>query len=655
VALLVLSGCGSPGTALLAPPRQTNWWSFYEKGREALRTGDLAEASAHFERCLGLRSGVRFHHPVDGWRVRTYGMHFVDNYFPNRELGITLLLDGRPAAAIPFLEASLRQEPSERARHYLQRALAGQAAAQRPAAPRLDLTPSPAVVPQREGSVQGLASAAAGLVSLQVGGQEIAFADAPRSAPFAVNVPLQPGLNTIPIRVRDLLGQETQTELALRQDRLPPRWLARHPERRAEGGWRVTLVCQDAAGLTAVRWGERDLLPLREGQPTRAEWTLDWRPGAAPLEATDAAGNRSRFAWDAEAIAAQAAGESLALTAQAAGGPAPAVREAEDRKAPVVRVNGVATTMAVHDSIFYVDGTAADAGGLVSLTINGEEQIAAVDRGGAHLRFATEIALAPGTNRVVVAARDTAGNRGEFAFQVAYFQPEYEAYELRLRATVPPFRPDPRQAAQAEQGDLLAAVLGSHLLRREEPRFRLLERNGAEWAAVLREQELSLTDLVDERARLRLGRLTPADLLFVGHTFDDHGGRTFLVRVVETVDGRILFSEDVYSEQPEEELDRRLAALASKLERRFPLLSGEVIEVEGEAITLNLGRLNGVNPGVRFLIIGPEGEPQWGEVRRHEGVPLEARPSRIKEKQTRAKLSLPAADRVKEGDRVYAR
>ena len=75
-----------------------------------------------FERCLGLRPGANYAEPRDLWRIRTYGMHFLEDYFPHRELGVARVRLGRPAEAIQLLEQSIRQTASGRAKHYLNRA-----------------------------------------------------------------------------------------------------------------------------------------------------------------------------------------------------------------------------------------------------------------------------------------------------------------------------------------------------------------------------------------------------------------------------------------------------------------------------------------------------------------------------------------------------
>ncbi|WP_320044561.1 hypothetical protein [uncultured Desulfobacter sp.] len=57
--------------------------------------------------------------PVDQRMARTYGMHFIDDYFPNREIGVIHYLMGNYRVAEKNLLLSLEQEPSAKAYYYL--------------------------------------------------------------------------------------------------------------------------------------------------------------------------------------------------------------------------------------------------------------------------------------------------------------------------------------------------------------------------------------------------------------------------------------------------------------------------------------------------------------------------------------------------------
>ncbi|HJP37289.1 MAG TPA: hypothetical protein QF901_15035, partial [Gammaproteobacteria bacterium] len=85
------------------------WWSYYERGSNLL-SGEFYEAAeADLRKALAGRD-------EDRWQMRIYGLHFTE-YFPNRELGITLFQKGELEEAEALLEKSLSQVDTVRA-HY---------------------------------------------------------------------------------------------------------------------------------------------------------------------------------------------------------------------------------------------------------------------------------------------------------------------------------------------------------------------------------------------------------------------------------------------------------------------------------------------------------------------------------------------------------
>lgn len=89
------------------------WFRLYQQGIKAMKNGDYSAAVEKFEAALRQR-------PVDKRKVRTYGMHFIQ-YFPNRELGITHYFLGNIPEARRYLEISLKQTPTARAKEFLNR------------------------------------------------------------------------------------------------------------------------------------------------------------------------------------------------------------------------------------------------------------------------------------------------------------------------------------------------------------------------------------------------------------------------------------------------------------------------------------------------------------------------------------------------------
>jgi tetratricopeptide (TPR) repeat protein len=87
------------------------WWNYYERALSFMEGEFYEDALMDLEKA----SGRRF---ADKRRARTYGMHFVD-YFPHREKGIVYYLAGQYDLAQKELALSLSQEPSAKARFYM--------------------------------------------------------------------------------------------------------------------------------------------------------------------------------------------------------------------------------------------------------------------------------------------------------------------------------------------------------------------------------------------------------------------------------------------------------------------------------------------------------------------------------------------------------
>ncbi|HIA47942.1 MAG TPA: tetratricopeptide repeat protein [Candidatus Hydrogenedentes bacterium] len=92
-----------------------NWWNYYERGRSFQDGGFLAEAGSDFRTAIGQRS-------KDQRWARTYGLHFLPEYFPVRELGITYYQQGNTEEAVQYLEESIAQIHTARAATYLDEA-----------------------------------------------------------------------------------------------------------------------------------------------------------------------------------------------------------------------------------------------------------------------------------------------------------------------------------------------------------------------------------------------------------------------------------------------------------------------------------------------------------------------------------------------------
>ncbi|MCH8205147.1 MAG: hypothetical protein IID09_08275, partial [Candidatus Hydrogenedentes bacterium] len=191
------------------------WWNYYERGRSFQDGRFLEEAERDLRTALKSRSRDQL------W-ARTYGLHLVREYFPNRELGITLYYQSRPEEAIVYLEASLEQRFSARAAYFLDEARASWVAATNAdrSAPTLEII-APASFESlydMETELVAVARDDTFVRAVSIGGQAYPIRVSRSEIQIAQTIRLRAGANRIPITVTDIAGREYTVELELTTD-----------------------------------------------------------------------------------------------------------------------------------------------------------------------------------------------------------------------------------------------------------------------------------------------------------------------------------------------------------------------------------------------------------------------------------------------------
>lgn len=642
------------------PPAHKTWWNFYLRGTARSYAGDYAAAAEQFRICLGLERGAVYGYPRDTWRARTYGFHFIDDYFPHRELGICYYHLGRAGEAVPLLERSLQQQPSGRARYFLNRARAELVRVRVQPPPRIDLAPPPpAWSRERTLTLAGSVSAEGYVQSVAVNGKPLFLELAAPAIPISQAVELAEGENHILVAARDLADRETRAPWTVTADWQPPGLAILKVGRQADG-WAVEARAVDRFGLAQVSVDGR---PLEPGHGKAADFKILVPPGGTrTIHLADFAGNTLDRLLEADGFAEVARGRAPRYAARAAGGradiPERAAPESGDRLRPSLRLHTPARTR-VFNREFHIEGTTSDGGGLASVSINGEELLPESLRGCVQFHFARRLALDPGTNAFEVVAEDRAGHRIREQCVVIGQDPEYLDEEYRLRLGVSPVSAaaaaEPVVDARAEH----VGRLMEHELLLYPPRFRVLERADG-WGALIEEQRLSASELADPRVALRIGKLVPAELLALTLLIPQGESLTIFCRVVDAASGEILCAEDVYVPAPEKDLRDRIEGLAMKIEQQFPLMDGKILATSSDIATVGLGAAQGLKPGMRFLVLDGPGDRRGGldesTVRLHAEKAVELCISRVYTQRAQAKVSPPAAAAgLVEGDTIYAR
>ena len=645
-----------------------NWWNYYESGKRKSDIGDFQEAREDFERCLGLRPGATYAFPKEMWRVRTYGLHMLDAYFPHRELGIALFELGDMKNAEHYLEKSRLQEPSGRAKFYLNLVRKKLIASQPFPLPQviLDKDVEHKWTHQRRRVLSGLAQSKAFVSNVTVNEQPEFIELAEPAIHFEREIQLSPGTNIVRIEVKDLADHGIIHPVVWIADWQPPQIVIKRVEQLGKL-WKVQGACYDDAGLACLNTDGHVQVFMDSERIVSIPLEFAMDPDRTlVIYAEDLAGNHIQAALSAPTLTAQCFSFTEKRFASAGLGGIPDAGHQEavpdppepqtsaDMLRPTLRLSNPSDMIDVFDPEYFVDGYAGDGGGLASVTINGEELLREEDRG-ARLRYLSRsLPLELGTNTFTLIATDLAGNRTTHSLVAVRKVPEYLDEEYRLKTGVTPLT----SVEEQHNPEAIKRQIETEMIR-EPIRFHVLERGAEGWNFILREQRLSLSDLADPQSALRIGKMFPADVLLIGAAVSEGRGVTIFVKGVDTEEGISLCAEDVYIEGDRERFTYGIHGLALKIKQRFPLVAGKVLQVKDEETTIDKGARDGLRAGMKFVVVSNQGNAESAKgsqvVKLNEAF-VELKVARVSKSSSVATiLPTSAKSLIKPGQFIYAR
>jgi hypothetical protein len=589
------------------------WWDHYQRGTSYAEGAFWADAVADFQAAIRQRQ-------ADQRTARTYGFHFLD-YFPHRELGIAYYQLGRHDEASAELATSLQTVDSARAKFYLNKARQAQLrrTGQDTSPPRIVIDSlSDGLLTRRltltvTGWVEDDSYVAA--VSVHHQAQFIELAQ-PR-LPFAQEVALQEGTNSIDIVAADLFGRLSSQRLSVSADR-------QGPLVSVEG---VEVSAALPVRQARVRGVMADQSPLRRalvaGQPLPVPPQTEWEfsaelaltPGMdrIPFEVEDLAGNVTRgeipLTLPADGLPPERKGtlEWSPLTRWAtleagtvmADLPSWQVAQrppgqAVDRQPPVIRLKDLAPQQTVYYDTVYLEGRVTDSSPIVALTLNGEPFV--IRRHGQQLFFSRLVALQVGENRLLLEAMDSAGNTAQQEVVVVRQEQVVRQLSARLRVAILP-------TVMKGEAPVLSDAVDEHLLAAfvRQGRFQLVERERLE--ALLREKLLSQSTVVDPDTAVRLGKIVAAEVVLIPTINETPQSLEVFARVVDAESGTIMAAEDVYGETTVAfDLRTLMTGLAWKLRQHFPLLEGLVVKRDGQRVVIDRGKKHALTEHMKTIL-----------------------------------------------------
>ena len=614
---LLLPGCFSIHSYRKADPHQIThhtWWNYYQRGRLYLHEENHTKAKADFETALGLIPGARAPYAQDRWKVRTYGMHMLEGYFPHRELGICLYRMNQPKEALKLLETSISMEPSARAKFYINRIREDLAAEAAPP-PDLRITAIPKWSMQKEITVQGTITCSNEITDIEINQTPIFIELAKKQIEFKKVLPLHEGENQLKMFAIDISGKQISTNLIVTADWTPPQI---HLQR---NGTNLKIICTDNTKLNLVQINNQAFSIYGK----EYQHSIPLQNDSLLISVSDQAGNSTD--WE---LTSKEVSHLLKNTTP---------------RAPQLKIKNAGKTLVQIAPEYELDIQADDDTALKRLELNGENILT---RTTPIFRTAYRIPLTQGTNQLKLVATDFDENCVTQSINIIYRTPEYLDNAFRLTTLQSPLSGEVLDANFAQRVEYL---MGNNLTS-APIRFFLLA-SSKEVPHLTAEQSLSSSELADPRVMLKEGKTLNADLLFISRVLNDDPGQTIYTQVLDARSAEELFIEDIYVEEPEQ-LPRQLEGLVMKIEQHFPLLKGSVRNT-GNKLIINTGETLGAITGMKLLVIRSEGAFEQGHVLMRKKRPIELVISEVESESATVIFQKHSENIVQEGDYVFSR
>lgn len=644
--IAVLAGCAStPGArtsgdeefGVVSGTFRGRWWNHYERGRSFLDGGFLKEASADLETALALRA-------EDQRWARTYGLHFIPEYFPNRELGIVRYDEGRLDEAARLLERSLSQERTALAAHYLDLVRAKQVSDAGG-----DSVP-PVITAERVGRggdarVRVRVSDNTFVASVVIDGEPHPMPQASAEVSFEAPVHLQSGVNRLDVTATDIAGNLAEEAVEIECDLDGPALAIASTD-----GGVVTGTIFDPAGVEAFQIGERPVTIAPTGDGVM-HFEAAAEAGAA-FHLVDTLGNETRGRIPV-ALGARAEARRVRIAANI-GGDALGAYLAQATPGGGIRLANLAPGQRYLMDEIVVAVEADDPEGVDAISLDGVALTGIVP--GAHTQFVSRrIRLdTMGPHTVQAAMTNAKGEVREAQVEIERAPTDIERPEERLRVALLGNLWEGAGPRLEDEADFVAAELTGALFKRG--RMDVVSRDAL--PRVLEEQELR-TVLGSRDIAPSLRQIVPADLLVVGKVRRTGETMEIVLQAVSSETSHILGYADVAGTAATlDDLRGLVRDLAVRFEQEFPQVTGLVASVaSGERCFTTLTAADRVRqelPCVIYRFGEPIVHPETGAVL---GRPANiiARGTLDEVQRQMSRMSYRAAEPVQVNDHVATR
>jgi len=635
------------------------WYSCYLRGISCARGGCWENARDEFLRAVQARN-------EDARWVRTYGMHRLPEYFPNRELGIAYYHLGDLEGAINYLTVSIEQCESAKAALYLNKARREglMRTRQDMEPPQLFLDPFPGTIVTATMPVSGLATDDTFVenILVRVNDEEplsLMELSQPRAVRFQREITLRAGVNEVRITAVDLLGKRAEHRIAILVDREGPMIYVALPGDEDPGSQAallgvvydpsdVTRLSLNGEQVTLTRIGENGEAPQGEIYPaysfSHPLSPQDLVKGIVTYDAEDTVGNRSggsisikrdkrealgtcpaQIRCEPVRIAMGPQGRIMGLTApplarQIASGGEPDPIAITIDQVPAETFAGEICPLIEILSRVPIREIMVNGRPLLSVYgLRWSSFVTRVIRRYAHPEkagrfcFQRMLPLAEGENAITVTVVDTSGREWERVVRVHKKTRRIHRMEERWRMAIPLIASG-GSGAKGEPGlrGLTYQLMESFIT---QGRFKVIEIERLPF--IINERDLAY-HLGSPFLGLSSESGVWIDILLLGYVQEAEDSLTISASLVDLETGEILATKDVCEEVDPSQLTweegvrehalHLCGVMAAKFKEHFPLCEGGVISLDGEEMKTGIRQSDGLKEGMKLLVYA--GEPE---------------------------------------------
>ncbi|MEW5801633.1 MAG: hypothetical protein AB1847_05955 [bacterium] len=642
---------------------RATWDACYQRGLNCEEGECWEYAIEEFQQAIALRF-------KDKRNVRAYGLHFLDEYFPHRELGICYFHLGRIEDALKELEMSRRQTPSARANYYLNQVHRAHllATGKDSALPviRLELPDKEHLTNRTPFIIQGTVEDDEFVSAISINHTPVFIESAQPVIPFTFSADLEEGWNAIKVTATDLVDRQDQKSIRIYLDQQGPLVITKPVWGEQSGGGRhgsqitLTALVFDHSGIVSFRLNDQEVPRAGLDQLWLIEETIS--PAveieSIPFSAQDRAGNitrgviylrpgrrRSRLAMRMACL-----GPVNSWTDVAALSRDEEKEEKEEGEGENIVFNIVSPPqedLKTYYQEIFLEGEIEAQYGIRRIKLNGKElshgkaieevfednlpelvrelreknrdtealiQTAYTILGGHGSYYLNQtIPLRDKLTTIVLRAEDNAGNERSEQFRIRKIERE-EVFksEERMCLAIIPFNVEAGNYGYRDE--ISIERIRDKLLKNfvQQGRFNLLEQEKLPWNLI--EKAYHTGKMCAEEVVRQIGESTLAEGVICGSVRRWMDGIEIKAWVRETEKGRAIIPlQDVFTPvNNEKNREVIISGLAMKFRDSFPICQGKITKVGqgGESILVDIGSeiCTGIRAGMMYNVFLDERE-----------------------------------------------